>query len=37
MPADITDDHRQLLLDNYSSHLKEGGKIILPQAQEILE
>ena len=37
MPADITNDHRQLLLDNYSSHLKEGGKIILPQAQEILE
>ena len=36
MPTDITDDHRQLLLNNYSNHLKSGGKIILPQSQEIL-
>ena len=37
MPEDITQDHRQTLLNNYSDHLKEGGKIILPQAQEIIK
>lgn len=36
MPSDITIDEKNALLSNYSGHLKSGGKIIIPQAQEII-
>jgi len=36
MPTDITIDQKNALLSNYSSHLKNEGKIIIPQAQEII-
>jgi hypothetical protein len=36
MPQDVTQDQKTNLLNNYTNNLKDGGKIILPQSQEIL-
>ena len=35
-PSDITTDQKNTLISNYSSHLKTGGKLIIPISGETI-